>query len=123
MAMIASIQEGQTPQTAARGTGTATRETAPRTLPPARETVPGQEDRVLDPEVAEEFARQVQDTLSKVAPKPHEVAFRRDEATNGFVLEIRNADGTVVRQYPPEKLLNLRRQLDDLSGMVIDEMT
>jgi uncharacterized FlaG/YvyC family protein len=77
----------------------------------------------LDPHAARELAQQIQEALERVAPVPHEIAFRRDEATNGFVIEIRNPDGSLVRQYPPEKLLNLRRRLDELSGMVIDEVT
>lgn len=123
MATIQSIQEGHTPQAATPTTGTAPREAAGRAPAPAREAAPVPGDHALDPEAAAEFARKVEETLNKVAPKPHEVAFRVDETTNGFVLEIRNPDGTVVRQYPPEKLLNLRRRLDELSGMVIDEMT
>jgi uncharacterized FlaG/YvyC family protein len=78
---------------------------------------------VLDPQAALEAANRVQQALERVDKQPHEVVFRHDEVTNGFVVEIRNPDGSVIRQYPPEKLLNLRRNLDELSGMVIDEMT
>lgn len=122
MASIQSIQEGILPQSAANAAGSATRETAGRAGAPAREA-PAPVDHALDPEVAQEFARKVQEALDKVAPRPHEVTFRRDEASHGFVIEVRSPDGTVIRQYPPEKLLNLRRRLDELSGMVIDEMT
>ncbi|MBK7671592.1 MAG: flagellar protein FlaG [bacterium] len=76
-----------------------------------------------DPEAAREYVHQVQEALQKLVPEPHSITFRQDEATHGFVIEVRNPDGSVVRQYPPEKLLNLRRKLDELSGMVIDEMT
>ena len=76
-----------------------------------------------DPEQGEALARRVQEALDKVAPATHRVAFRQDEATHSFVIEIRDLDGAVVRQYPPEKLLNLRRNLDELSGMVIDKVT
>ena len=77
----------------------------------------------FDPEAAREYVHQVQEALQKLVPEPHSITFRQDEAGNGFVVEVRNPDGSVVRQYPPEKLLNLRRNLDELSGMVIDEMT
>lgn len=90
---------------------------------PARGPAPVAAAPTIDPHAARELAQQVQEALARVAPAPHEIAFRRDEATNGFVIEIRNPDGSLVRQYPPEKLLNLRRRLDELSGMVIDEMT
>jgi flagellar protein FlaG len=123
MAPIQSIQERLHPQSGTHADGTAPLGATGRAAAPTREAAPGAGDQALDPKVAEEFARKVQETISRVAPRPHEVIFRLDEASNGFVIEIRNPDGSVVRQYPPEKLLNLRRRLDELSGMVIDEMT
>ena len=77
----------------------------------------------MDPQTAQQYIEHVQEALDRVAPEPHKVTFRRDEATNGFVIEVRNPDGTLLRQYPSEKLLNLRRKLVELSGMVIDEVT
>lgn len=120
MGTIHQIQEGIAPRAAGRA-DRSSREAAP-TAPEAA-PAPAPAAPVIDPEAASEFARQVQEALDRVAPAPHEIAFRRDEATNGFVIEVRNPDGSVVRQYPPEKLLNLRRKLDEMSGMVIDEMT
>ena len=121
MGTIHQIQEGTTPRSAGRTQGPGTRlvgTPAGEPAAPAADKVP-----TIDPEAARKFAQQVQEALSRVTPRPHEVVFRRDESTNGFVVEVRNPDGSVVRQYPPEKLLNLRRKLDELSGMVIDEMT
>lgn len=120
MGTIQNIQEGIAPRSAVRGGGPA-RDPEPAT--PATVTLQEAATPAMDPNAAREFARQVQQELERVAPPPHEIAFRRDEATNGFVIEVRNPDGSLVRQYPPEKLLNLRRRLDELSGMVIDEMT
>lgn len=121
MGTIQQVQEGFAPRTAARSAG-AGRETAAQAAPEAA-PAPAGNAPVIDPEAAREFAQLVQEALDRVAPAPHEIAFRRDETTNGFVIEVRNPDGSVVRQYPPEKLLNLRRKLDEMSGMVIDEMT
>lgn len=120
MGTIQHIQEGLVPRPGARS-GAPARDPAPA----ASESFTAQEAAapVMDPDAAREFAREVQKELERVAPATHEIAFRRDESTNGFVIEVRNPDGSVVRQYPPEKLLNLRRRLDELSGMVIDEMT
>lgn len=66
---------------------------------------------------------EIQENLNNTSHKPLKVGFRMDERTEGFVIEIRNESGDLVRQFPPEKLLNLRSKLDELSGMVIDEMT
>lgn len=120
MGTIQHIQEAIAPRPGAHG-GTQAREPAPAS--PEAVAAHQASAPAIDPDAAREFARQVQQELERVAPAPHEIAFRRDESTNGFVIEVRNPDGSVVRQYPPEKLLNLRRRLDELSGMVIDEMT
>lgn len=120
MGTIQHIQEGFALRPGVRGGGPA-REPAPAA--PETVTVHEAAAPVIDPDAAREFARQVQQELERLAPAPHEIAFRRDESTNGFVIEVRDPDGSLVRQYPQEKLLNLRRKLDELSGMVIDEMT
>ncbi|MFH2052306.1 MAG: flagellar protein FlaG [bacterium] len=53
----------------------------------------------------------------------HEVGIHQDPDTGATVVEVRDGNGNLIRQFPPEKLLNLRRKLDDLSGMVIDTVT
>ena len=53
----------------------------------------------------------------------HSVGIRSDPDSGSAVIEIRDRDGNLIRQFPPEKLLNLREKLADLSGMVIDRMT
>lgn len=118
---IAAIHHGDLAPRSARSAGTAG-SPAPASRPLPAEA-PANSAPVMDPEQAQALAREVQDALDRVAPASHEVAFRRDEATNSFVIEVRDLDGSTVRQYPPEKLLNLRRRLDELSGMVIDQVT
>ncbi len=53
----------------------------------------------------------------------HEVGIHQDTDTGATVIQVRDGNGNLIRQFPPEKLLNLRRKLDDLSGMVIDTVT
>lgn len=117
MGTIQSIQGGAVPRLNGFGSGGLRSTRGPVAQAPAAEP----ED--LDPERAQALVRQVQEALDKAAPSSHHVSFRRDEATNSFVIEIRDPDGSTVRQYPPEKLLNLRRNLVELSGMVIDKVT
>ncbi len=52
----------------------------------------------------------------------HKIAMRRDDYGVPIV-EVLNKEGEVINQFPPEKILNLRRVLADLSGMVINQMT
>lgn len=122
MGTIQQSQEGL-PARQATGGGRARDPSAAQAPAETQVAAPGPSVPVIDPEAARECAQQVQEALERVAPALHEIAFRIDETTNGFVIEVRNPDGSVVRQYPPEKLLNLRRKLDELSGMVIDQVS
>ena len=77
----------------------------------------------MDQDSIQEIADRLQESIDRVSKDPHQVAFHKDSQTDRYIIEIKNADGSVVKQFPPEKVLNLMRKLDDLSGMVIDEMT
>ncbi len=81
------------------------------------------QQQTIDTEQIQEIATRLQESLDRVAKDQHQVTFHMDSQSNQFVIEIKNTDGTVVKQFPPEKVLNQMRKLDDLSGMVIDEMT
>lgn len=70
----------------------------------------------------EDARGQLQEALQR-AGLDHRVGFRVDEGTGATVVEIRDLEGRLVRQFPPEKLLNLREKLADLSGMVVDRAT
>jgi uncharacterized FlaG/YvyC family protein len=65
----------------------------------------------------------MQEALDRAAREQYEVGFRKDSQANSYVIEIKNREGELVKQFPPEKVLNLQRKMDELSGMVIDEMT
>ena len=71
---------------------------------------------------AVEVAEKLQRRIDEVASAQHKVSIRKDERSQQFVIEIQDPDGKVVKQFPSEKVLNLHQRLDDLSGMVIDEM-
>jgi hypothetical protein len=126
MSTIHIIQEGADPRVATRAASPGHDNRTVSRVPaggngPAPASVP--EAPALDPRAARQYIEQVQETLDRFAPEPHKITFRGDGTANGFVIEVRNPDGSLVRQYPPEKLLNLRRKLDEMSGMVIDQMT
>lgn len=71
----------------------------------------------------EGISAQLQASIDRVSNNQHQVGFHKDPRTNNFIIEIKNVDGSVIKQFPPEKVLNLMQRLDDLSGMVIDTMT
>lgn len=68
-----------------------------------------------------EMAAAIAAALAAALPEPVTVSFRWVAEHELFVLEVRNAgSGELVKQYPPEKILNLRRCLDDLLGVMVD---
>lgn len=127
MGTIQSVQAGLDPRMTGRTTASGKDEpsSARAGNPSGQAAAPGPPvpAPAPDPEESLKYAEAVQKMLAEAAPEQHKITFRPDETTNGYVIEVRDPDGVVIRQYPPEKLLNLRRKLDELSGMVIDEMT
>jgi uncharacterized FlaG/YvyC family protein len=77
----------------------------------------------LDPEKMQALVEKLQKHLDEASAEPHEVGFRQDPRTESYVIEIKDPEGQVIKQFPPEKVLNLQQKLDELSGMVIDRMT
>ncbi len=71
----------------------------------------------------QEVAAKLQEKMDALSPDDHQVSIATDESTQAAVIQIKDRSGEVIRQFPPEKVLNLYRELDDLSGMVIDAMT
>ncbi len=117
MAPIYPIHEG--PITA--GVPAKRAQAAPEeTTPPLPSPAP---DPRADREAMVEIVAQMQKSIEGTAAAPHSVAFRQDGDSNDFVIEIRDPHGELIKQFPPEKVLNLRRKLDELTGMVIDQMT
>ena len=78
--------------------------------------------KTFDSKEVDRLMEDIQKQLNALT-EGHRVSFRKDEETGTTVIEVRDPEGNLIRQFPPEKLLNLRRKQDDLSGMVIDRMT
>lgn len=69
-----------------------------------------------------ELVKSLQETIDRATKDQYEVGFRQDSNTGDQVIVITDKEGKLVKQFPPEKVLNLQRKMDELSGMVIDEM-
>ena len=74
-------------------------------------------------EETQEVAAKLQEKINELSTDPYQVSISTDESTQASVIQIKDHHGEVIKQFPPEKVLNLHQKLDDLSGMVIDEMT
>ncbi|MBE0566612.1 MAG: flagellar protein FlaG [Krumholzibacteria bacterium] len=100
----------------------AAREPAPRPAPePPAPAPPAQS--AWSREELEAALDRLRESLARVRPEPYRVSFRTDEETNRTVILIKDAAGEVVKQFPPEKILNLHHKMDDLVGMIVDEAT
>ena len=84
---------------------------------------PKSSQQYLDPDRMKEFVALVSEAIRKASVPPHVVGFRPDPASEGYLIEIRRPDGTLVTTFAPENVLNQQGKLDDLSGMVIDLKT
>ena len=93
---------------------------APRAEPHATPAPPAANERreELDAALAELGAK-----LAAVRPEPYSVSIKEDEESGHLVIRIKDAAGEVVKQFPPEKILNLHQKMDDLVGMIVDETT
>lgn len=87
----------------------------PQAPPPAESTWTSEE---LDAALA-----RLSESLARVRPEPYRVSFRTDEDSQRTVILIKDAQGEVIKQFPPEKILNLHQKMDDLVGIIIDEAT
>jgi len=120
---------GVAPQLTGQATETATRPTkeqsAPKTAPslPAPEKPSDEELQIVSQADLSELVDEMQAAIDRASQEPLNVDLRPSDSPGGFVIEIRTGNGDLVQQFPPEKVLNMRSKLDELSGMVIDEMT
>ncbi|MBU8870696.1 MAG: flagellar protein FlaG [Gemmatimonadales bacterium] len=80
-------------------------------------------DDSLDQHKIQDLMDRLQRTMNEHSAEPHEVGFRQDPVSKNVIIEIRNPEGELLKQFPPEKVLNLHQKLDELSGIVIDRMT
>lgn len=101
----------------------------PRSNEPAQQVERGRQESQSQPQAAPQE--------SKVAPEEllnqikaitedglYSVRFERDSGSEDLVVKIVDSDtDEVIRQIPPEELLNLSKQLRELSGNLIDTVS
>ncbi len=120
---------GVAPQLTGQATETVSRPTKERSVPEKAQSLPAPEKpsdedlQIMSQTDLRELVDEMQAAMDKVANEPLNVDLKPDDSPGGFIIEIRTGNGDLVQQFPPEKVLNMRSKLDELSGMVIDEMT
>ena len=94
---------------------------SPQVQPPAPQPRSGRE--YLDHATMQEFMARVSEAIRDASVPPHVVGYRPDPSSEGYLIEIRRPDGSLVTSFRPENVLNQQGKTDDLSGMVIDLKT
>lgn len=84
---------------------------------------PTSHKQYLDHDRMQDFVARVSEAIRKASVPPHVVGYRLDPSSEGYLIEIRRPDGTLVTSFSPENVLNQQGKTDDLSGMVIDLKT
>jgi len=74
----------------------------------------------IDPHALREAADNVGAELSNISSHTLEISFEEEESR--YVVQILDSDsGEVLRQIPPETLLEANRQLSNLRGLLFDD--
>jgi len=76
---------------------------------------------------AEEVRRNLQDAIKRMnemaQSKQQNLNFRMDESSNRFVITVKNTQtGEVIRQIPDEVVLQVAHNIEELKGMLHNEV-
>ena len=72
-------------------------------------------------EELDEAIRVLNDSLSRA---PTRIVVSKDEQLNRFVVKIADkSSGEIIREIPPERLLNFAKHLQELKGILFDDKT
>lgn len=97
--------------------GTATLPAAPQGAPQPAVKVPAAVPEPAQVQKAVEALKQLVE-----AKAPNSLAFSIDESTGKTIVTISDAEtGEMIRQIPPEEMLEIARSLDKMQGMLLRE--
>ena len=70
--------------------------------------------------ISEDLGAAVED-VQKLVLGVRSLEFSIDKDGGGVILKVKSGDDEVVRQIPPEELINFRRRFRELLGVLLDE--
>lgn len=74
-------------------------------------------------QLVEEQVRQAEEPREGVAPAPvSRSRIRVDEASNRYIAQVVNENNEVIKQYPPEAVLQFTARFRKLQGLLFDEL-
>lgn len=72
--------------------------------------------------LAEEQVRRAEDARARVPEEPASRSrIRVDEASNRYIAQVVNENNEVIKQYPPEAILEFTARFRKLQGLLFDE--
>lgn len=75
--------------------------------------------REISPEELTGTVAQIQKVVE--AATGRELSFAVDEDKQGVIVTVKDSEGEVIRQIPSEEILALRKRLEDLVGVFVDD--
>jgi flagellar protein FlaG len=74
-------------------------------------------------ETAEEILNSIEKINIQLESTNRSIRFNVDESTKDIVVKIVNKDsGELIKQIPPQEALRLKERLQDMLGLIIEEM-
>lgn len=90
--------------------------------PTATPGAPSQATDLWPEQRVEVLQAAVQKLIKKTLPGNSKLQVEQDKNTGTFIYRTIDPDtGQVIRQWPPEQLLELRQHLKDMEGMLLDK--
>jgi len=88
---------------------------------PAAQAAKSKVEREATPPKVSEWQQTHQAQLEAlIAHMGYRVKFSKDERTGRFVCQIMDKESKVIRQIPPEEVLDLAARLDEMVGLIFD---
>lgn len=76
--------------------------------------------RELSPEQMEGAVAQIQKVVQAATGRA--LTFEVDDERKDLIVTVKDGEGEVIRQIPSQEVLDLRKRLDDLVGVFVDDM-
>ncbi len=125
--VVAELAAAYGPASAKRAAGVANPQTERVKEPPVEEA-PEAEKKPQQPSAASQPVVKESKLAAQLAPeyeyRPTQLRFEMDKEADRVIIKVVDREsGEVIRQIPPEEMLNMAKVLDELKGSLVDQVT
>jgi flagellar protein FlaG len=94
---------------------------SPRSAPESRSRADARQTEASIRALRDDFRESVEAANERLALAGQQIAISIDKATNIVVVQVRDREsGEMIRQIPPEEALQVTRNIDRLTGILVD---